>query len=45
MSKPRDFPVRSEGAEDVSNFNNLPRWAEGEVHFAPVGAFQAECNG
>lgn len=31
----------SEGGEDVSNFNNLPRRAKGEVHFAPIGAFQA----
>src|SRR6266700_6813662 len=33
--------VRSEGGEDVSNFNNLPRWVKGEVHFPPIGAFQA----
>jgi hypothetical protein len=34
--------VRSEGGEDVSNFNNLPRWAKRKVHFAPIGAFQAQ---
>jgi hypothetical protein len=36
------YLVRSEGGEDVSNFNNLPIWAKGEVHFAPIGAFQAQ---
>ena len=40
----RGFMVRSEGGEDVSNFNNLPRWAKGEVHFPPIGAFQAQCQ-
>jgi hypothetical protein len=34
--------VRSEGGEDVSNFNNLQGWAKGQVHFPPIGAFQAE---
>jgi hypothetical protein len=34
--------VRSEGGEDVSNINNLPRWAKRGVHFAPIGAFQAQ---
>jgi len=34
--------VRSEGGADVCNFNNLPRWAKGEVHFPPIGAFQAQ---
>jgi len=34
--------VRSEGGEDGSNLNNLPRWAKREVHFAPIGAFQAQ---
>jgi len=33
--------VRSEGGEDVSNFNNLPRWATGKVHFTPMSAFPA----
>jgi len=28
--------VRSEGGEDVSNFNNLPRSAKSEVHFPPI---------
>jgi hypothetical protein len=31
--------VRSEGGEDISNFNNLPVWAKGQVHFTPIGAF------
>jgi hypothetical protein len=31
--------VRSEGGEDVSNSNNLQRWAKGTVHFAPISAF------
>jgi hypothetical protein len=34
--------VRSEGGEDVSNFNSLRGWAKGQVHFPPIGAFQAE---
>ena len=38
----RGFMVRSEGGEDGSNLNNLPRWAKREVHFAPIGAFQAQ---
>jgi hypothetical protein len=33
---------RSEGGEDGSNINNLPRWAKREVHFAPIGAFQVQ---
>ena len=31
-----------EGGKDASNFNNLLRWAKGQVRFPPVGAFQAE---
>jgi hypothetical protein len=34
--------VRSEGGEDVRNFNNLQRWAKSQVHFPPIGAFQAK---
>ena len=36
------FMVRSEGGEDVSNFNNLPGWVKRQVHFAPIGAFQVQ---
>jgi hypothetical protein len=38
----RGFMVRSEGGEDVNNFNKLPRWAKSEVHLRPIGALQAE---
>jgi hypothetical protein len=38
----RRFMVRSEGGEDFSHFNNSQRWAKGQVHFPPIGAFQAE---
>jgi hypothetical protein len=34
--------VRSEGGEDVSNFNNLPRSAKSEVHFPPISTFHAQ---
>jgi hypothetical protein len=34
--------VRSEGGEDVSHFNNLPGQVKGEVHFPPIGAFEAQ---
>lgn len=42
--------VRSEGAEDISNFNNLPVWAKGEVHFAAYVLFKSsvasnDCRG
>lgn len=33
--------VRSEGGEDGSNFNNLPRRAKATVHFRPIGVFAA----
>ena len=36
--------VRSEVGEDASNFNSLPRWAKGKVHFPPLGAYQAKCQ-
>jgi hypothetical protein len=38
----RGFLVRSEGGEDVSNFNNLPRSAKSEVHFPPISTFHAQ---
>jgi hypothetical protein len=31
--------VRSEGGEDVRNFNNLQRWAKSQVHFPPIGEY------
>jgi hypothetical protein len=36
--------VRSEGGEDACNFNKLPRWAKGEVHFPP-GQAPSEATG
>jgi hypothetical protein len=35
------FLVRSEGAEEFSNFNILARWAKIEVHFPRISAFHS----
>lgn len=42
MAKTFSASMTCEGGEDVSNFNGLPRWAE--VHFPPVGAFEASAG-
>lgn len=36
--------VRSEGGEDLRNFNGLPGWQNGEVHVRPTGIFQAQSH-